>query len=244
MNEFEQDYYQAWQDALEKKGRVQQVKIFVSKDALSVPISFDENDAKTGSDRETFESLRMWYCWMQVRRDFGEVLLSRKLIRIDKVEVRRCLIACFKRTDTKFRQICKCKDGIPGLGGKVKALELGRSGSNNVVNLENPHRLPEEQRHKSADMLEDPTGQGVPAYGLEFVRAWDSTAVSVISLMPFVFSLAFVAVWIGVSVGTYEVDAQVATQTAFTVAAFIVTAGKCLRPLLLGQADMVPQAHC
>jgi hypothetical protein len=62
--------------------------------------------------------------------------------------------------------------------------------------------------------------------GLEFVRAWDSLAVSLISLIPFGLSLLFAGVWIGVSIRQYGTDAQVATQTAFTVAAYIVTAGK------------------
>jgi hypothetical protein len=41
-----------------------------------------------------------------------------------------------------------------------------------------------------------------------------------------VLSLVFAFIWIGVSIGIYHVDAQVAVQTAFTVAAFIVTAGE------------------
>lgn len=62
--------------------------------------------------------------------------------------------------------------------------------------------------------------------GLEFVRALDRSAISVISMMPFLLSLVFAAVWIGVFVGKYHLDTQVVVQTAFTVAAFIVTAGE------------------
>lgn len=62
--------------------------------------------------------------------------------------------------------------------------------------------------------------------GLDFVRAWDRNNAAVIALIPFVLSLLFAVVWIVVSVATYAVDVQVAVQTAFTVAAFIVTAGK------------------
>lgn len=60
--------------------------------------------------------------------------------------------------------------------------------------------------------------------GLEFVRSWNTVAISAIVLLPFVLSLVFGGVWIGLFVkkGT---DLQVAVQTAFTVASYIVTAG-------------------
>ena len=60
--------------------------------------------------------------------------------------------------------------------------------------------------------------------GLEFVRSWNTVAISAIVLLPFVLSLVFSGVWIGIFVkkGT---DVQVAMQTAFTVASYIVTAG-------------------
>jgi hypothetical protein len=60
--------------------------------------------------------------------------------------------------------------------------------------------------------------------GLEFVRSWNTISISAIVLLPFVLSLVFGGVWIGVFVkmGT---DVQVAVQTAFTVASYIVTAG-------------------
>ena len=60
--------------------------------------------------------------------------------------------------------------------------------------------------------------------GLEFVRSWNTVAISAIVLFPFVLSLVFGGVWIGIFVrkGT---DVQAAVQTAFTVASYIVTAG-------------------
>ena len=60
--------------------------------------------------------------------------------------------------------------------------------------------------------------------GLEFVRSWNTVAISAIVLLPFVLSLVFGGVWIGIFVkkGT---DVQVAVQTAFTVASYTVTAG-------------------
>lgn len=66
----------------------------------------------------------------------------------------------------------------------------------------------------------------VTSEGLEFIRAWDRNKVSIIALIPFAVSLLFAIIWIVVSIARYAVDAQVAVQTAFTVAGFIVTAGK------------------
>jgi hypothetical protein len=64
------------------------------------------------------------------------------------------------------------------------------------------------------------------SHGLEFVRIWDRPKLSIIALLPFVISMAFAITWIAVSIAKFKVDAQVAVQTAFTVAGFIVTAGK------------------
>lgn len=64
--------------------------------------------------------------------------------------------------------------------------------------------------------------------GLEFVRSWNIVAISAIVLLPFVLSLVFSGVWIGVFVkrGT---DVQVVVQTAFTGASYIVTTGTVFR---------------
>lgn len=73
--------------------------------------------------------------------------------------------------------------------------------------------------------------------GLEFVKAWDRNVLSIISLFPVAISLGFAAAWIVVSIVRYEVDAQVAVQTAFTVSGFIVTAGKPKRDCFLAVSD-------
>ncbi len=82
--------------------------------------------------------------------------------------------------------------------------------------------------------------------GLEFVRAWDVGAVSMISLTPLLFSLVFVALWIGVCVGHFGVDVQVATTTAFTVAVFVVTAGmsECLVVIEADLTDGCTRSTC
>jgi hypothetical protein len=66
----------------------------------------------------------------------------------------------------------------------------------------------------------------VGSEGLDFIRAWDRNNAAGIALVPFALSLLFAIVWIWVSVAQCGVDVQVAVQTAFTVAAFIVTAGE------------------
>lgn len=108
------------------------------------------------------------------------------------------------------------------LGERIKSYDLGRDTSSNVVNFLNPDRLDQKQFHQTEDMMSDVTNEG-----LEFIRAWDRKKVSGIAMVPFALSLVFAIVWIAVSIGRYNVDAQVAVQTAFTVAGFIVTAGKC-----------------
>lgn len=121
----------------------------------------------------------------------------------------------------------------PVLGERLKSYDLGRNASSNVVNFLKPDRLDPKQYFQTADMLSD-----VKTEGLEFVRAWDRNKVSVIALIPFVLSLVFAMIWIAVSIAHYAVDAQVAVQTAFTVAAFIVTAGK-FRSLVLATVCVI-----
>lgn len=107
------------------------------------------------------------------------------------------------------------------LGQHIKTYDLGRSASSNVVNFLNPDRLDQTQSEQTKNMVSDFAGEG-----LEFIRAWDRKKVSGIAMVPFVLSLVFAIIWIAVSIGRYDVDAQVAVQTAFTVAGFIVTAGE------------------
>jgi hypothetical protein len=91
---------------LEAKGGTLDLQIFVGKDTFSAPIlcKLDNNNVCTaGSDAETFDQLRMWYAWMQYKRGFGESVIPRRLIRVDKVKVR-----CPKRAIQDGRW---CMDG-------------------------------------------------------------------------------------------------------------------------------------
>lgn len=107
------------------------------------------------------------------------------------------------------------------LGSRLRSLELGRSGTGHVAHFECLSSVPEDQRSQTEDIAGKADFEG-----LELIRVWNSVKVSVIAFIPFALSMVFAGLWIGVSVGVYGVDTQVATQTAFTVAAFIVTAGE------------------
>ena len=84
---FQPDYLQAWRDKLAREGPVIWVHIFMNRDSLCVPISFDPTSPDIGTDRRTFEALRMWYSFMCVKRGLSEIILPRRLMRIYKVEV-------------------------------------------------------------------------------------------------------------------------------------------------------------
>ena len=88
LTTFGDDYAQAWREELEHQGNTLDLKIFVGKDAFSVPIRYNGNFI-AGKDIETFRHLGMWYVWMQAKRGmFSDNLIPRRLIRVDKVEVR------------------------------------------------------------------------------------------------------------------------------------------------------------
>jgi hypothetical protein len=91
LDTFEMNYRQAWKDRLESSktgaGEVVMLNIFVGNDSMAVPLYLDRGDTTKNSDAETFRQLCMWYSWMQYKRGFGEVVLPRRLARVDKVKV-------------------------------------------------------------------------------------------------------------------------------------------------------------
>lgn len=92
LTTFGDDYAQAWREELERQGGTIDLKIFMGKDAFSVPIRCQigyNGNFVAGGDKETFRHLGMWYGWMQAKRGmFSDNLIPRRLIRVDKVEVR------------------------------------------------------------------------------------------------------------------------------------------------------------
>lgn len=77
VDDFEQNYMLAWQRTLGMKHRV---CICVGSDSLRVPVAAD-------SDSGTLQMLGMWYRWMLLKRGLPEMVLPKKVVRIDKVKV-------------------------------------------------------------------------------------------------------------------------------------------------------------
>lgn len=91
-DEFETDFRQSCEDKLTSIRRgtqsVATISIFMGDQSISVPVLYSSTNASENSDAETFRQLRTWYSWLQHNRGFGEVILPKKLTRIDKVKVR------------------------------------------------------------------------------------------------------------------------------------------------------------
>jgi hypothetical protein len=91
MDTFEMNFRQSWKDTLDaaKDGdsEVFMLNIFVGNESMAVPLLYNRIDPTMNSDAETFKQLCMWYSWMQYKRGFGELVLPRRLARIDKVKV-------------------------------------------------------------------------------------------------------------------------------------------------------------
>ena len=90
-DKFETDFRQSCEDKLTRARRGSQkvvtISIFVGDQSISVPVLFSKTESEN-SDSEIFRQLRTWYSWLQHNRGFGEVILPKKLARIDKVKVR------------------------------------------------------------------------------------------------------------------------------------------------------------
>ena len=93
LDMFETDYLQAWHDRHAREGPVVWVNIFIGDESMCVPLLFDRSISRIGNDRQTFENLRMWYSLLRVKRGIGEVILPKRLVRIDQVGVSRPSIA-------------------------------------------------------------------------------------------------------------------------------------------------------
>lgn len=103
------------------------------------------------------------------------------------------------------------------LGAKIETIDLGRSRRGFVTFFEAPEQLA--GQHNLTEKLKN----AAENEGLEFVRVWDSFALSVVVVTPLLGSLVFVAIWVGVFVRRGH-DLQLTMQTAFSVASFMVTA--------------------
>lgn len=89
LDSFEFEYRHTWQGELRRShdDKVVDLNIFGGGNSMSVPIAFDKEEPENNSDAETFKQLLMWYSWMQFKGGLGEMIIPRRLVRIDKVEV-------------------------------------------------------------------------------------------------------------------------------------------------------------
>jgi hypothetical protein len=102
-DDFEMDYVAAWRYKLEQSNNSdlapQDVHLYVENSYLKAPIPTGPDDAAT------FRALQMWYCLIQFRMGLGEMLLPKRLTRIDRVQV--CIPDCFEMvaTDAPCRSV-------------------------------------------------------------------------------------------------------------------------------------------
>lgn len=129
------------------------------------------------------------------------------------------MYTCFSnrfRLNSPLAQITKAKT----LGNRVETLNLGRHRSGLEILLHSPEQLVGSRAFVDRLWALDRT-----KFGLQFVRSWNMFAISALCIAPFILSLIFCAVWIPVFI-TKGADAQATVATAFTVASYMVTAGK------------------
>lgn len=71
-----------------------------------------------------------------------------------------------------------------------------------------------------------------PTYALNIVRSWDPYITSIIILLPIILSLCVSVTWSIVATLHFKADAQVSTQTGFTIGSYVVTAGKLAQTII------------
>lgn len=83
VGDFELDYIGAWRHKLEQSSNSSPVEVhlYVENNYLKAPIPTRLDDAAT------LRALQMWYCLLQSKMGTGEILLPKRLIRIDRVRV-------------------------------------------------------------------------------------------------------------------------------------------------------------
>jgi len=83
--DFEMDYVAAWRHKFEQSNNsglaLHDVHLYVESSYLKAPIPNGPDDSAT------FRALQMWYCLIQFRMGLGEILLPKRLTRIDIVQV-------------------------------------------------------------------------------------------------------------------------------------------------------------
>ncbi|KAF2430613.1 hypothetical protein EJ08DRAFT_649430 [Tothia fuscella] len=175
------------------------VLIYVHEEPLEIPILFQDI-----SNTELLKQLKMFYRYLKIKRGLAELVIPRKLMKIDCVEVD-------PNTDTP--------------GTALDSLKCGR----NMVTFYNPTKATKRSR-KLAEHVELLRG-GNRYQALEFVRGLNRAAMGGIILMPPLLSLIFITIWLSVFLHKKDgklpagVNLHNVIESGFAIASFMVTAG-------------------
>lgn len=91
VHSFEQNYLEAWAHKLTVSRPPTQLYLFIGGEHIYAPMP----STRISDDAETLETLRMWYKLLQSRRGLAELLLPKKLTRVDKVKVRSVFLESY-----------------------------------------------------------------------------------------------------------------------------------------------------
>jgi hypothetical protein len=67
---------------------------------------------------------------------------------------------------------------------------------------------------------------GSQTHALNIVRSWDPQITTVIILIPIGLSLMISVLWSIIATRHFKQDAQLSTQTGFTIGSYVLTAGR------------------
>ena len=213
-HDFEHNIVEAWGER--EDGTRLLIHVFTEDEHMQVPIIVPEPP----TDDAVLSQLKMFYRVLKLKRGLAELLIPRELSRIDTVTVSRFPLLCSNpRSLTTQSQV---EEGSNLLGERTKTLSLGRR-SDRVRLFREPSRASKDNTMANElDML----GRDK---GLEFIRVLNRGAMAHIILTPAIGSLVFIIVWIVVFLGRQTVEdplvKQAVVTTAFTVGAYVVTAG-------------------
>jgi hypothetical protein len=116
-------------------------------------------------------------------------------------------------------QVSNTGNQVTIISGRVETLVMGRVGHSQVAWLEKPQNAAGE--HTVQEQLSSMTDKD----GLEFIRSWNTAAVSAITMLPFVLSVIFAATWIRYAHRDENEGFQVVVTTAVGIASYTVIAG-------------------
>lgn len=85
---FEKLYIEAWTSRSRRLGLASQVYLIFEEQTIRVPILIN-GGAAGGNDQQTVARLHMWYSWLETKRGLQEIVLPKRLVRIDLVRVNR-----------------------------------------------------------------------------------------------------------------------------------------------------------